>query len=53
VDESNRDLAEYSGTQVAQTRLVPLCPGLTSQSVRIHRLLQPHDGPAFQVDLSR
>ena len=30
VDESNRDLAEYPGTQAAQTRLVPLGPGLTS-----------------------
>ncbi len=49
-DESDRNLALYSGAQVAQTRLIHERGGLANQSSGLYRLLQSDHGQAFQVD---
>ena len=53
VAQPGRDLAEHPGTQAAPARLVHLARGLAGPRARLHRLLQPDDGQALQVDVSR
>jgi hypothetical protein len=53
LSQSDRNLAQYPGAQVAQTGLLHERGGVTSQGFGLHRVLQSNDGQAFQMDLSR
>jgi hypothetical protein len=43
---------EPPGPQIAQPELLHERGGVTSQGLGLHRVLQPNDGQAFQMDLS-